>query len=349
MKHVALMEKEDPIFVSLSLGMRRALRTHDEEKFQVAKRIIYSISIIVDGEEYIDHNVVTKRKFNPHKHCMRIITKILAQYPNKDIVLYYDYDNMNHQFLHFVLEQSQLDLKFEEELDNNQLDIVERCRRIVQDDLRNMQHEYTKTIQYINEQKDYQQQRFSQLDKYVNNINTIYVATDATSFTDMKKGFAACVSEHGDTHVTMINNDDNNEAEAAAIRLAIAIYAQNNTHLIIQTDSQCVIDAIQYTTITSSVNEQMGLMIDAYREKNTGTCFITLEKVKAHNGHVLNEAADRAAFYGRLHYEGIYTDEEYLNVLDNLKDNVVNDIVPDEVQNRSRKNSYIKRLEEKPA
>lgn len=339
------MTKEEPIFVSLSLGMRRALRTKEEERFQVAKRIIYSVVVIIDGEEFIEHNIITKRKFNPHKHCMRIITQILAQYPEKDIVLYYDYDNSNYQFLHFVLEQSRLDLRFEEELDEDQLVVVDRCRALVKNDLYETQKNYAEEIERVNQQKEYQDQRFACIDKYSDVLETIHVATDATVFLGMDKGFSACVSEYGDINVSMIDDEDNNEAEAAAIRLAIETYAKDNTHLIIQTDSQFVIDAIQYTSITSSTTKQMQLLIDLFRKKNAGTCFITLEKVKAHNGHVLNEAADRAAFYGRLYYEGIYSDDEYQKVVKNLKDNVINNIVPEEIQNRSRKNSYIKRLE----
>lgn len=339
------MEKEDPIFVSLSLDMKRASRTQEEERFQVAQRIIYSIVTIIDGEEYIDHNVVTKRKFNPHKQCMRIIMQILAQYPEKDIVLYYDYDNMNHQFLQFVLEQSRLDLRFEEELNEAQHAIVEQCRKIVKKDLSEIQKHYTEEIHRVNEQKEYQKRRFLHLEKYQDTLNVIRVATDATSFTDANKAFAACVSEYGDVNISMIHDEDNNEAEAAAIRLAIETYAKDNTHLIIQTDSQFVLNAIAYTSIASNATPQIQQLLYAYREKNDNTCFITLEKVKAHNGHVLNEAADRAAFYGRLYYEGIYTHEQYEEVLDKLKYNVTHNIIPEEVQNRSRRNSYIKRME----
>ncbi len=123
----------------------------------------------------------------------------------------------------------------------------------------------------------------------------LVVATDASVGNRAEAGIA-CVAEGGAYAQGFAPTRDVTLAELLAIRLALTTFAGP---LIVLTDSRGAISRIQHPSAATA--KQRAAVTEIHRLRKGRA--VTFRWVKGHNGHALNEAADRLAVAARRAHE----------------------------------------------
>ncbi|WP_430331413.1 ribonuclease H family protein [Rhodococcus sp. ACT016] len=143
------------------------------------------------------------------------------------------------------------------------------------------------------------------------------VATDASK--SRRRGVGvACVSEEGNRHQKMVPHVKTVVAgELLAIELAIDRFIDRRLHIL--TDSQA---ALQYLGVTNPDrplprNGEATAVADRIRHSLIGR-EVRFAWVRGHNGHLLNETADRLAVAARRAYEAQIPTETRQSIADRI-------------------------------
>ena len=134
---------------------------------------------------------------------------------------------------------------------------------------------------------------------------TIIVATDGSVGRAPHVGYAAgwaWVTEHGKADAGVIKAGDIRVAELAAIAAACTAPELNRHKLHILTDSQDAIWIVQ-NIINGHPPDGVSKSHTTAIKTRANTAGLTIEWVKGHNGHQLNEIADRLALMARRRYQ----------------------------------------------
>ena len=129
-------------------------------------------------------------------------------------------------------------------------------------------------------------------------IETFHVATDGSVLHNEKCGFSVAIGQDGTMYRSQMRSKSVNCAEAKGIALAIEKFARKGRHLVIHTDSECVLSKIYMAGSPEKFAEKDGevaLCIKAINNAIENGCKISLVKVKAHSGDVMNTSADKIA------------------------------------------------------
>lgn len=129
-------------------------------------------------------------------------------------------------------------------------------------------------------------------------IETFHVATDGSVLHNEKCGFSIAIGQDGTMYRSQMRSKSVNCAEAKGIALAIEKFARKGRHLVIHTDSECVLSKIYMSDSPEKFAEKDGevaLCIKAINNAIENGCKISLVKVKAHSGDVMNTSADKIA------------------------------------------------------
>ncbi|SQG63963.1 ribonuclease H [Corynebacterium renale] len=130
--------------------------------------------------------------------------------------------------------------------------------------------------------------------------DSLVVATDASRGSRRSTGIALA-TDHGVVQAHVIEASSSHEGEFAAVAMAVRRYAGKLSHLEILTDSRVVARALSGEDDRCHGPRRLECMelVRLAREHTT----ITVRWVRGHNGHVLNEVANRAAIAARRCHE----------------------------------------------
>mgnify|MGYP002713417653 CR=1 FL=1 len=129
-------------------------------------------------------------------------------------------------------------------------------------------------------------------------IETFHVATDGSIFYDKHCGFGVAIGQDGTMYRSQMNSKSSNEVEARGIALAIEKFARKGRHLVIHTDSECVLSHIYMAYFPEKFAKKNGEVASCFKALNNAIengCKISFVKVKAHSGDMMNTSADKIA------------------------------------------------------
>lgn len=283
---------------------------------------ISCLVVSIDGKVSVKEHTYKTNYYNPKDIILSLTQEVLDRYPEKNIIFYSDYGSI-YEHLRFVEEKtSRFSIIRRKDLTNEQLLIDNNCQRLADKGIKNL-----KKKRNVHEQKK-QEVIISPYSPYpsVNTIprNGFYVATDA-SYSDKRYqdiSFVSWVSEEGEVFVDTVKTNDNNEAEAYAVRKALKHYAFPGRRLVILTDSRYVTDAAAGNTLPGKEQIELQRLVQTLHSYRENGYTIQVMKVKGHSGHVMNEAAHRAATFARnFHndYANLYYQKEINKISKSLR------------------------------
>lgn len=266
----------------------------------------------VDGKVFMKENSYKTSRHNPRDIILSITENVIKQYPNDNIVFYSDYGSIYESLRSIEQDNQQFSLIRRKNLSNEQLRIDDHCQNRAAQGVNNLKKKRTLAKNKLRE-------KVNNKPKYgyaaINNLSShaFYVATDA-SYSDKQYknlAFASWVSEDGDVFVDTVKTNNNNEAEAYAVKKALKEYAFPGRNLVILTDSRYVVDAVQGFTIPRDGQKELRSLVDTLSAYQAKGFDIRIKKIKGHSGHIMNESAHRSANfarnfhndYGNLHYQ----------------------------------------------
>ena len=257
----------------------------------------------IDGKVFMKEKVYMTHQYDPKNIFISLTNNVLKKYPDHTVYFYSDYGSIYELLRKIENKESRFHLVRRKNLTDEQLKIDSRCQKRAEKGIKNLKNEK------LEEKKLLKKKMFgneTDIDPSINNLsaNSFYVATDA-SYSDRKHkhlSFVSWVSEDGDVFINKIKTDDNNEAEAYAVKKALKNYVSIERNLVILTDSKYVTDAVKGYTVPRKNQKQLRSLLDTLQSyQNTGYP-IQIEKVPGHSGNIMNDSAHRAALFARKHY-----------------------------------------------
>lgn len=124
-----------------------------------------------------------------------------------------------------------------------------------------------------------------------------HVATDGSVFCNKNTqvSSSACISEDGQMHREVLNNNNIHYAELRAVWLAVNKFAKPGRNLVIHSDSALTINKIARFKEGVKTDDPSYNMVKSIHDKMNDGCYITFKKVKGHDNHIMNTAADAVA------------------------------------------------------
>jgi len=151
-------------------------------------------------------------------------------------------------------------------------------------------------------------------------VETFHVATDGSVLHNKKCGFSVAIGQDGTMYRSQMRSKSSNEVEARGVALAIEKFARKGRHLVIHTDSECVMSQIYMTYSPEKFAKKNGEIASCFRALNNAIengCRISFVKVKAHSGDVMNTSADKIAHMSAKQAIHPESTKQYDNMIQN--------------------------------
>lgn len=258
----------------------------------------------IDGKVFIKEKIYKTRQYDPKKIFISLTKDVLKEYPDHTVYFYSDYGSIYESLRKIENKEPRFRLVRRKHLNDEQIEIDFRSQKRAEKGIKNLKK---KRLDEKKSLKENISENEIEIYPSINNlsVNSFYVATDA-SYSDKKHNrlsFVSWVSEDGDVFIDKVKTNDNNEAEAYAVKKALKDYAYIGRNLVILTDSRYVTDAIKGYTVPRNNQKQLRSLLDTLQSYQEKGYHIQIQKVPGHAGHVMNESAHRAALFARNHHD----------------------------------------------
>lgn len=268
----------------------------------------------IDGKVFMKEKSYRTSHHDPKKIILSLTKSIMNHYSDDTIYFYSDYGSIYDHLRKIENKDDRFQLVRRKNLSDKQLGMDNYCQRRAAQGIENLKR---KRLDEKNALKESNPSSNIAIYTPTNNLSAhaFYVATDA-SYSEKKYkklSFVSWVSEDGDVFIDKVKTSDNNEAEAYAVKKALKDYTSPERNLVILTDSRYVTDAVKGYTLPRSEQKELRSLIDTLQSYRNKGHSITIEKVRGHSGHVMNESAHRAANFARNHhndYGSLYYQKE---------------------------------------